>query len=109
MQEMNADNVPKCATQGPQVPFNSWWASTDMCKDNKTKDELVPKQQPRALKRGNRYFVLNPDVLGQNGTASGVLDLKPYLSKYAYSIVLEVLATNAINGTTKAWGRGRRQ
>lgn len=86
---------PKCAQSGGQVPFQEWWSSRDMCDSNSTRDVAPPGA--RYVRRGRRYFVRDPQVTqaSQKPGTSSVLDLKPFLSKYAYSITLEVLATNA--------------
>jgi hypothetical protein len=57
----------------------------------------------RYVQRGQRYFVRHPLVTNTtrpDGIAA-VLDLKPFLSKYAYSIKVEVLAMNAASQPAK--------
>lgn len=86
---------PKCAQTGPQVPFQSWWAKPDMCASRSTPDRLPPGT--RALQRGQRFFVRDPRVTDPAKSVEGgnVINLKPFLTKYAYSIAVDVLATNA--------------
>lgn len=85
---------PICA-KGGQVPFQEWWASKDMCNTSTTAD-VIPNDG-RYVRRGQRSFVRDPRVTATEKPegVSAVLDLKPFLSKYAYSINVEVLATNA--------------
>lgn len=91
------------------MPFNNWFGSDTMCNgtlfpdlvngepvESLARDGTVQNLAVNGstLQRGQRYFVHNPQSAepGQ----SNVLDLKPFLAKYAYSIVLDVLAANAM-------------
>jgi hypothetical protein len=51
---------PKCAQSGGPPPFQEWWASPDMCASNSTRDVMPPNA--RYVRRGNRYFVRDPEV-----------------------------------------------
>jgi hypothetical protein len=58
--------------------------------------DIIPASG-RYVQRGQRYFVRHP-LVNETASADGiaaVLDLKPFLTKYAYSIKIEMLATNA--------------
>jgi len=91
---------PKCAQQA-NVPFSSWWSSTAMCSSPNTTDTMP--QNSTGVKRGQRYFVRDPRALANPRPLGigNVVDLKPFLSKYAYSIALDVLAANAVNNRAK--------
>jgi hypothetical protein len=59
----------------------------------------VMQKDSTGVARGSRSFVRHPEALNEpqpEGIAN-VLDLKPFLSKYAYSITLDVMAANAVH------------
>lgn len=86
---------PLCVQRGVQVPFSEWWASPDMCSSSRVVDKMSPATN--SVQRGKRFFVRHPQALDADKPANtpNVLDLKPFLSKYAYSIAIEVVASNA--------------
>lgn len=92
---------PSCARSSPQPPFHEWWAGSKMCSSAATRD-IIPANG-RYVQRGQRYFVRHPRVnqTSQPDGIAAVLDLKPFLTKYAYSIKIEVLATNAASQPAK--------
>lgn len=97
---------PKCAQHGTDVPLSSWWSSTAMCRSPNTQDKMP--ENSTWVKRGQRYFVRDPRALVDPRPLGigNVADLKPFLSKYAYSIALDVLAANAVHNSAKgATGR----
>eukprot|EP00879_Flechtneria_rotunda_P000618 GHRR01000731.1.p1 GENE.GHRR01000731.1~~GHRR01000731.1.p1 ORF type:complete len:1462 (+),score=478.47 GHRR01000731.1:180-4565(+) len=79
-----------CASQ--TVPLQEWFEG--ICAGNATEDVI----EGTFVKRGNRSFVHDPL---SNKTGQAVLDLKPFLSKYAYGIALDAVAASAISGATE--------
>eukprot|EP00878_Enallax_costatus_P006826 GHUV01007154.1.p1 GENE.GHUV01007154.1~~GHUV01007154.1.p1 ORF type:complete len:909 (+),score=228.54 GHUV01007154.1:392-3118(+) len=87
-----------CAPQ--QVPFSDWFNDTAMCPFGaNTTDNFTAGP---AVERGNRTFVLDPTGRSTPG-GSNILDLKAYLAKYAYSIVIDVLAANTLGDEAYAY------
>jgi hypothetical protein len=68
-----------------------------MCANETVPD--VMQERSTNVVRGNRSFVRHPQALNEPRPPGigNVLDLKPFLSKYAYSITLDVMASNAVH------------
>eukprot|EP00775_Hariotina_reticulata_P010000 gene10000-10154_t len=84
-------NFSNPCSQGMGVPMQEWWQDADTCSVAQPNSSQVPP--PTFVKRGNLSFPRYPEseLTGQPGA---VLDLKPFLAKYAYGISLDVLAVN---------------
>lgn len=65
---------------------------------NETVPDVMQKRSTSVV-RGSRSFVRHPQALDEPRPLGigNVLDLKPFLSKYAYSITLDVMAANAVH------------
>jgi hypothetical protein len=89
---------------GQQVPFQDWWSKEDMCANATIKDDFPANT--RALQRGQRFFARHPQaILNSSRDGGNVVNLKPFLTKYAYSIALDVLAANAASQPAGKKGR----
>lgn len=93
---------PKCAQVGQQVPFQDWWSKEEMCANATIKDTFPANT--RALQRGQRFFARHPQAKEPLDDGN-VVNLKPFLTKYAYSIALDVLAANAASQPAGKKGR----
>uniref|UniRef100_A0A383V720 Uncharacterized protein n=1 Tax=Tetradesmus obliquus TaxID=3088 RepID=A0A383V720_TETOB len=82
----NSSSSNPCKEQS--VPNNGWFDK--ICNSSGSRDVAIGS----FIQRGSGFFVRDPQP---QADGPAVLDLKPWLSKFAYSIGLDVLAANAMD------------